>query len=219
MATRPPERRGATEAPDVRAKLTVKAAAGTLESVFPGAMKGPMKFLKRDRGVKFPYTPTIMMQHQATYGTHQPIHSNFQYKYFQNYSLQEFTITAPFTAHTIAEGKYMEGVLHFLKSAMKIGFGEGDKQRGVPPPVLEFSAWGPAWAKNIPVVVTNFTYNIDGSVDYTWPTSLPTFMDSMLPLKVDIIITLAPTYSTKSTRLEYSSENFYKGGLLQKGYV
>jgi hypothetical protein len=206
--------------PDVRAKLTVKQGAGGLEDVFPGAMAGPMKFLERDRGIVFPYVPTIMMQHQASYGTHQPIHSNFVYKYFQNYSLQEFTITAPFTSHTTSEGRYMEGALHFLKSSMKIGFGEFDDQRGVPPPVLEFSAWGEAWAKRIPVVITNFSYNIDGAVDYTWPTSgVPTAKDSMMPLKVDVIINLAPTYSTKSTRVAYTSERFYNGSLLHRGYV
>ena len=163
-----------------------------------------------------------MMAHQAQYGTHQPIHSNFVYKYFQNYSLQEFTVTADFTSHTVNEGKYMEGAMHFLKSAMKIGFGEGDNQRGVPPPVLEFSAWGEAWAKNVPCVVTNFTYNIDGATDYTWPIPghlKPTDGDSMMPLKVTFIINLAPTYSTKSTRIDFTSAKFYSGALLRQGYV
>jgi len=206
--------------PDVRAKLTTKGF-NALEAVFPGAMDGPMRVLKRDRGVVFPYVPTIMMSHQANYGTHQPIHSNFVYKYFQNYALQEFTITADFTAHTVSEGKYMEGAMHFFKSAMKIGFGEFDVQRGVPPPVLEFSAWGEAWAKRIPVVVTNFTYNIDGEVDYTWPVGdglNPSYYDSMMPLKVSFILNLSPTYSTKNTRANFTTEKFYNGSLLRQGY-
>ena len=73
----------ASTQPDVRAKLTTKGF-NALEAVFPGALAGPMQILKRDRGVVFPYVPTIMMSHQANYGTHQPIHSNFVYKYFQN---------------------------------------------------------------------------------------------------------------------------------------
>ena len=218
----PPGARGRGSAvPDVRASLTTKGYTG-LDAVFPGASEGPMDILVRDRGIVFPYVPTIMIAHQATYGTHQPIHSNFVYKYFQNYSLQEFTITADFTSHTVSEGRYMEGALLFLKSAMKIGFGEFDDQRGVPPPVLEFSAWGEAWAKRIPCVVTNFTYNIDGSVDYTWPLEdgvTPTARDSMMPLRVQFIINLAPTYSTKSTRIQYNSKDFYAGRLLSRGYV
>jgi hypothetical protein len=115
----------------------------------------------------------------------------------------------------------MEAAMHFFKSAMKIGFGELDKQRGVPPPVLEFSAWGEAWAKRIPVVVTNFTYNIDGSVDYTWPVGdglNPSYYDSMMPLRVQFILNLSPTYSTKSTRIKFTTEKFYNGSLLRQGY-
>lgn len=206
--------------PDVRAKLTTKAGA-SLEDVFPGASAGPMKYLGRDRGIVFPYVPTIMMSHQATYGTHQPIHSNFVYKYFQNYALQEFTVTCDFTAHTATEGRYMEGAMHFIKSAMKMGFGEKDPQRGVPPPVLEFSAWGQAWAKRIPVIISNFTFNIDGATDYVWPLvdgQMPTFEDSMMPLRIQFILNLGPTYSTRSTRTKFTSGLFYSGALLKHGY-
>ena len=135
--------------------------------------------------------------------------------------MQEFTITGEFTAHTASEGRYIEGGMHFLKSAMKIGFGENDEHRGVPPPVLEFSAWGEAWAKKIPVVIATFSYNIDSSTDYVWSVldgQAPTFNDSMMPLKTSFIINLAPTYSTKNTRTNFTSKEFYNGNLLRQGY-
>ena len=66
---------------DVRAKITTKGGAA-LKDVFPGAETGPMAVLLKDRGVVFPYTPTIMTAMNATYGDHRPIHSNFQYKFF-----------------------------------------------------------------------------------------------------------------------------------------
>jgi hypothetical protein len=207
--------------PDVRAKLTTKRGAA-MGKVFPGCESGPMKVLLYDRGVIFPYVPTIMFGHQANWGIHQPTHSNFRYLFFQNYAMQELTVTCPFTATTAAEGRYMEGAMHFFKSAMKMGFGEYDDYRGVPPPVLEFSVWGPAFAKNIPVVIQNFTYNIDSATDYVWPLDTSTRSigpnDSMLPLNVTFILTLTPTYSTKSTRKEFTSRNFYNGSLLQNGY-
>jgi len=201
--------------PDVRARITTKSDA-PLDDVFPGAKDGPMRMLIKDRGVVFPYTPTIMTSMQANYGDHRPIHSNFTYKFFQNYSLQDITITGDFTAHTTQEGLYMSAALLFFKSAMKMGFGAKDEFRGVPPPVLSFSAWGKDWHKNVPVVISNFTYNIDGQTDYVWPQE--NVSSSMMPLKTTFIIQLSPTYSTRSTRKEYNSRDFYNGKLLRKGY-
>jgi hypothetical protein len=214
-----PYQLGGLSGHDVRARITTKGGA-SLDSVFPGAETGPMAVLLKDRGVVFPYTPTIMTAMNATYGDHRPIHSNFQYKFFQNYSLQDITITCAFTAHTTTEGLYMAGVLHFFKSAMKMGFGADDEFRGVPPPVLEFSAWGPAWHEKVPVVISNVTHNIDGQTDYVWPSSEDIDANSsMMPLKTDFIIQMSPTYSTRSTRKEYSSKEFYNGNLLRKGYI
>jgi hypothetical protein len=115
----------------------------------------------------------------------------------------------------------MEAAMLFFKSAMKIGFGDIDPQRGVPPPVLEFNAWGEAWMKKVPVVLTNFTYNIDGQTDYVWPegfASEPNKRSSMMPLNVVFILMLSPTFSTRSTRKNYNSRDFFSGELLQKGY-
>ena len=208
---------------DVRAKLAIKQGA-SMAGVFPGYESGPMRYIAKDRGVIFPYVPTLMMGHQATWGNHQPTHSNFSYKFFTNYALQDFTVTGVFTAATAQEGRYMEGAMHFFKSAMKIGFGEGDDNRGVPPPVLEFSVWGPAWAKRIPCVIGTFSYNIDGATDYIWPLAAGSGIgisedDSMVPIQVTFILNLSPTYSTRSTRKEYNSRDFYSGQLLKRGYL
>tara|TARA_B100002003_G_C14012503_1_gene488513 strand:+ start:198 stop:836 length:639 start_codon:yes stop_codon:yes gene_type:complete len=195
---------------DVRVKLQCK---GLLEATFPGADIGPMKHLKHDNGIVFPYVPTIMTQYNAQYGDHRPMHSNFTYKFFQNFQLGDFTVSAPFTSHSAAEAQYTLAAFHFLKSAMKIGFGENDDYRGVPPPILNFSAWGPAIAKNVPVVVTNINTNLDANVDYVFAD-----YENMLPLKIDLIIMLSPTYNTRETRLTYTSEDFYNGTLLRRGY-
>ena len=206
---------------DVRANLAIKAGA-SMEGVFPGYQAGPMRYLGNDRGVIFPYVPTVMMNHQTNWGSHAPTHSNFQYKFFTNYALQDFTVTGVFTASTAQEGRYMEGAMHFFKSAMKIGFGETDDHRGVPPPVLEYSMWGPSWAKRIPCVISTFSYNIDGATDYVWPVMSSTSItddDSMMPLQVTFIINLSPTYSTRSTRRTYNSKDFYSGNLLKQGYL
>lgn len=209
---------GAFGSTDRRARLLCKGGT-RLEDIFEGAEHGPMQPLIPDRGVVFPYVPTMMMSHQGRFGSHQPVHSNFVYKYFQNYELADFTVTCSFTSHTTTEALYTQGAMHFFKSAMKIGFGEHDPQRGIPPPVLEFSAWGPSWADRIPCVISNFTYNMDGTTDYVWPSPhSDTANQSLMPLKIEFILQLSPTYSTKSTRMTYTSESFYNGSLLRQGY-
>ena len=196
--------------PDERVKLRTK---GSFLDTFPGAKDGEMDILKNDRGIIFPYTPTIMLQHQASYQDHQPVHSNFAYKYFQNYSIPDFTVTGRFTCHTINEGIHSAACYHFLKSAMKIGFGENDDQRGVPPPVLRFDAYGPGIARNWSVVVTGVMLNLDPGCDYVWAT-----LETKLPISFEMIITLGITYNTQRTRTEFTSKDFYSGALLKNGY-
>ena len=44
--------------------------------------------------------------------------------------MQEITCSAEFTSATTAEARYSVAALHFFKAAMKMGFGENDKNRG-----------------------------------------------------------------------------------------
>ena len=78
---------------DVRVKLTCKQSLGTSfgTDIATGDILGP---LLPDNGVIFPYTPMINAAYSTSYGSHQPIHSNFVYRFFQNYSMQEITCSA-----------------------------------------------------------------------------------------------------------------------------
>ena len=213
---------------DVRVKLTCKKDLTTSfgTDIRTGDILGP---LLPDNGVIFPYTPMINAAYSASYGTHQPIHSNFVYRFFQNYSMQEITCSADFTASTTAEARYMVAALHFFKSAMRMGFGENDKNRGVPPPVLNFSGYGDGFFKNIPVVITALNYALDTSTDYvfarmedesggkTTPGN-PIVDRTFVPIKTTFILALAPAYNTYETRTQHTLENFVNGSLLRKGY-
>lgn len=211
---------------DVRVKLTCKKSIevsfGTPIPV--GSILSP---LLEDKGVIFPYTPMINVAYNTNYGSHQPTHSNFQYRYFQNYSMQELTCSAEFTAATTAEARYMVAALHFFKSAMKMGFGENDPNRGVPPPVLEFSGYGPGLFEKIPVVITNLSYALDSSTDYVFArvennnisSKVPDIVgETFVPVKTTFILTLAPTYNTYSTRKDFTLADFVNGKLLRNGY-
>lgn len=205
---------------DLRVKLTTKANIGV---VLPGMVAGPMGPLIKDNGVVFPYVPTMMFTHQATYGDHSPLHSNFQYRFFRNYSLGDFTVTGTFTGSTVGEIRYTLACHHFFKSVMKMGFGETDDFRGVPPPVLNFSAYGDDWFEKIPCVLTTYNYNLDSNYDYVplmegGPIAGMSDARALMPIRIECILTLSPTYNTRETRKQFNVTDFYSGRLLRHGY-
>ena len=209
---------------DPRVRLTCKHSLGKSlgTTIAPTDILGP---LINDKGVIFPYTPMINASYVANYGSHQPIHSNFVYRFFQNYAMQEITCSAEFTAATTAEARYSVAALHFFKSAMKMGFGENDKNRGVPPPVLNFSGYGPGFFKNIPVVISNLNYALDTSTDYVFARiedeygqpnagALNVVDETFIPVKVTFILSLSPAYNTYETRTQFTMNDFASGKLL-----
>jgi hypothetical protein len=136
-----------------------------------GGLMDPL--LKTGFGIIFPYTPTIMWNYSANYGTYDTTHSVYQQQYWQNTPNPTIQITATFTATTIAESEYSLASLHFLRFATKGDFGAflGDaKERnataGSPPPVLLFSAYGSGNAEKIPVVVRGVNYTYAEDVDF-----------------------------------------------------
>ena len=218
---------------DPRVRLTCKHSLGKSlgATIAPSDILGP---LINDKGVIFPYTPMINASYVSNYGSHAPTHSNFVYRFFQNYAMQEITCSAEFTSATTAEAKYSVAALHFFKAAMKMGFGENDKNRGVPPPVLNFTGYGPGFFKNIPVVISNLNYALDTSTDYVFARieneqgtgrahdpegpSTSIIEETFIPIKITFILTLSPAYNTYETRKVFTMKDFVSGKLLKKGF-
>jgi len=128
---------------------------------------------KTENGIIFPYTPTIMWGYAANYGSYDMIHGQYQQNYYQNTPSPTVQVTATFTSGTAEEGYYTLAALHFLKWATKGDFGaydsSGEKRNataGAPPPILRFSAYGHAGAKNLPVVVRSINYTYPEDIDY-----------------------------------------------------
>lgn len=128
---------------------------------------------KTQNGILFPYTPTIMWTYAANYGTYDMTHGAYQQNYFQNTPSPMVQVTAQFTAQTTSEAEYTLAALHFLKWSTKGDFGayvnEGKDRNataGSPPPILRFSAYGHAGAKNLPVIIRNVSYTYPEDIDY-----------------------------------------------------
>jgi len=121
--------------------------------------------LRNAGGAIFPYTPTIRISNSASYGKTSPIQQNFSFYNYENSNADSINITAPFFCEDSEQAAYWVAMLHFLRSCTKMFSGEDDLG-GNPPPILFFNAYGDFVFKNVPVVVTNVSVDLDGNSDY-----------------------------------------------------
>jgi len=153
--------RFANEDPRVRISLSPGSPA-ILYKDFRNALLAP---LRESNGIVFPYTPTVNISHSASYSGVQPTHSNYTQHSYATSSVDQISVVGQFTANTQAEANYILAVINFMRSATKMFFGN-DPMRGTPPPVLRFSGYGPFLFNSVPVVLTAFTNDFEGSMDY-----------------------------------------------------
>lgn len=126
---------------------------------------GILNPLQATDGVVFPYTPEIQILYAADYNTYQPTHSNYQHYFYKGSKVGEIVLTADFTAQDTQEANYLLAVIHFLKSASKMFYGQ-DADRGSPPPLLFLSGLGDYQFNESPCVISQFNYVLPGDVDY-----------------------------------------------------
>jgi len=80
--------------------------------------------LWKTRGLMFPYTPMIQVQHASiNYGQYDLAHTNYDYFAYQRTSSPTATVTGVFGAHTQEEAEYMMAAIHFLRVVTKSNFG------------------------------------------------------------------------------------------------
>lgn len=116
-------------------------------------------------GLIFPYTPTITINHSASYNTQQLTHQNYNFIAYQNSPVSDITISGEFTAEDAVQAKYWLAAVHFLRSVTKMFTGD-TSLGGNPPPILNFSAYGDYVFRNVPVVVKSFNMTLPKEVDY-----------------------------------------------------
>jgi hypothetical protein len=63
------------------------------------------------------------------------------------------------------QAQYWIAAMHFLRSVTKMFSGDSSPA-GNPPPILSLNGYGEYVFKNVPVVVTNFSVQLDASSDY-----------------------------------------------------
>lgn len=195
-------------APDRRAKLSLSPQSGPILYNDNGLILEP---LRNTGGIIFPYNPTINATHTAEYDVQGLTHTNYQQFSYSRSSADQLQVVGEFTAETQEEGRYLLACIHFLKSATKMFYGLDDN-RGTPPPVLRFSAYGEQMYNSLPVVVTTSTFDFPNNVDYI-AVELPGGGITDVPTQMQLNMSLTVIHSRTRT-LEFSLKDYAQGRLI-----
>lgn len=187
-------------------RVSLKTKAGN-----PFSMGGVLAPLSRDRGVVFPYTPTIQFGHSASYGSYDITHSMYLPSYYSNTPNPSISITANFTANTNDEAAYTAAALQFFKTCTKMDYGEQRRTTaGTPPPILNLNVYNrnAVHAKASPVVVRSFNYTLPEDVDYVEGSFgvVPT----MLVMSLELTLQMSPA----TVRKRFNIDTFAQGRML-----
>ena len=155
--------KGKTVAKDWRVSLTCPEPIRKLITK-KDSLLAPLE--KTNWKMVFPYTPTIYVSHQASYNPLQPVHTNYPYYAYENSRVGQMTITGEFFVQNSLEARYWVAAVHFLRSVTKMSYGDNSPNRGQPPPVLFLNGYGDYTFNQVPVIITNFQFDLKREVDY-----------------------------------------------------
>jgi hypothetical protein len=170
---------------DFRVKVTLPSESD-LNNIFFGGSRQQFKDSKQkspnnvlwplasEGGVIFPLTPSIIIQHAASYNAMALTHSNYPFYAYGHSEVPSFTVTGEFPVQNYEDAQYWVAMLHFFRSVTKMFFGgQNDSLKGNPPPILQLNGYGSYVFNNVPVVVTNFNVDMRADVDYISTTQSP----------------------------------------------
>ena len=232
------DQRGLGTSVDWRARLRPKGGSG--DKFWKGGnalIEGPdssatrqgqstdylLRPLKDSGGLVWQYTPNIFVAGRANYNMADFYGSNYPLITYNNSTPPQLVVVEDFTANTIDEARYLLGVMHFLKVATKSFYGDqavADGMYGTPPPVFLFEYLGDHGFNKIPVVITDYQYQLGDDVDYV-PVKTGTVGDEVtyVPTVSNISITLQPSYTPHKLRKKFDLNKFTTGASYKEGFI
>jgi hypothetical protein len=174
--------------------------------------------VKQAGGILFPYTPSISYDSQASYGSVNPLHSNYTQHFFKNSSISNITISGKFTVQNEAEAAVWITTVELSRLLVKMPFGK-DQNAGSAPPVCRLHAYGDWIFNNVPVAVTSFKFDLPDGVDYIARGYDGTGYHTMVPTVSTFSYTLIPMYSRQEIRDFSIDEWLTSPSHIGKGYL
>jgi hypothetical protein len=165
-------------------------------------------------GVVFPYTPSISVEQAVDYKNIDLTHANGDINAYTRTPSVTINITGKFTVQNQREGQYLVAVLHFLRVASKMNFGEqAGEKAGLPPPILQLNGYGTYMFNGLKSVIKTHSYSLDETVDYVDVKIDNTYtrVPSLLTISVSLGIQQTPTMMRK----EFNLSEFRTGALMR----
>jgi hypothetical protein len=216
----------------------VRISLATNATIFyKGTNPGIQAPLLNTSGVVFPYTPSITVQHNASYGQTKLTHSNYASYFYEGSDVSAITIASDFTVQSEEEGKYVIAAMTFFRSCTKMWFGtQTQPLAGNPPPMVFLNGYGKLYFPNVPCVITGFTHTMPAEVDYLEirhsadelnpygkvktgglaksQIEMLTNAATRVPTSSTMSITVQPVYSRKFIHENFNLDSFATGELL-----
>lgn len=193
-----------------------------------------MKPLVSSRGMFWPLTPTMTIQHSANYNPLSQTHSNYPFQAYQNSQVDSINVIGEFPVQNSEDAKHWVATVAFLRTVTKMYFGKQQALKGNPPPILHLSGYGDHMYNKVPVVVNTFNLELRQGIDYIstkqWQAGYgqgqvdPTLVAALeqqasqtwAPTLSNISVLLTPVYSRESVK-NFSLSEFARGELNGKG--
>ena len=199
-------------------RVSISVPSRIQEYMQGGSLLDPLK--RTNMRCIFPYTPTVLVSHSANYNAMQPLHTNYPYYAYENSRVDQITITADFFVQNELEAQYWIAMVHFFKTVTKMNYGK-DVDRGLPPPVCRLNGYGDYTFNNVPVVISNFQFDLKKDVDYISTKLSGTQVDdtdvaegtqgvAWAPTESLVTVGLMPQYS-RTKQSEFNLRSFVKG--------
>jgi hypothetical protein len=222
---------GRSDKKDWRVRLQVPE--GPLTQFFDFDKNPLLQPLAGSRGMFWPLTPSIVIQHSANYNAMAQTHSNYPFQAYQNSQVDSMNIIGEFPVQNSEDAKHWVATVNFLRTATKMFFGKdegtGKGLKGNPPPILHLFGYGDHMFHKIPVVLNSFNVELRAGIDYistrqnnsVYETArtrermgLPELEDSQTwaPTLSNISVLITPIYSRDSVK-NFSMSKFVRGEL------
>jgi len=227
---------GRNDKTDWRVRLQVPEQS-PLQKFFDFDNNPLMAPLAESRGIFWPLTPAVVIQHSANYNALAQTHSNFPFQAYQNSQVDQMNVIGEFPVQNSEDAKHWVATVNFLRTATKMFFGkdDGDGLKGNPPPIMHLYGYGDHMFHKVPVVINSFNVELRPGIDYisTKQTNTPYkqlngadagFDQSVIagesqtwaPTLSNISVLLTPIYSRESIK-NFSMKKFVRGELNGKG--
>jgi len=206
--------------------------------------RSPIGNLKK---LEFPYTPQVEYGVDVKYDTFSLTHTNYQPYAYTRTENPTLGLTCKFSAHTTDHFNQSAFAIRFLQTYTKMNYGRTDPDRGLPPRIMRFYAYGGQMFYDVPVVISKFNMTfpedidyVNGTVDFSGQTKGPITRDQSnaslakgdeianqnqvnntiwLPMLFTIHITLLVQQNLSLTVNEFNLNDFAAGNLASKGYI